>query len=403
MEQRRGETQRLAITCWDYAWPLGRDYGAVPGAVEARLDEAVARGFNAVRLDPYPHLVANPANGIHLDHCDILATADPRRRLPGGTHAVPIRRALRRFLDAAAVRDLKIWFSGFFVADSRARRSFVRRPGDFVDAWAETLDLVREWGHLDRLVAVDFCHHFPFPPWSHGAIRRLFGQAPRRPLPTRWHHHQETRVEQYLLEVPRALRARFPGVRVGLSTAAGDSEHLRQLDTSELDFLDFGVWLDDDPRFRLATAADLPIPGALGRRLAAPLRGALLDVTGDHWRGRLYDLLNRRLAFARVRRLQPVLGEGWLDPAGTPVSPPRSWMRLTEAVVARAVADGVQALTPTSLANPHNGWLWREADWLADLNHLILHGPVLDDPLFPGPVFNDREDAQESSPRASKR
>lgn len=391
MEQRRGETQRLAITCWDYAWPLGRDYGAVPGAVEARLDEAVARGFNAVRMDPYPHLVATPANGVHLDRCEILATADPRRRLPGGAQTVPIRRALRRFLDAAAERDLKICFSGFFMPDSRARRSFVRRPGDFVNVWAQTLDLVRNWGHLERIVALDFCHHFPFPPWSHGAIRRLFGQTPRRALPNQWHPHQEARVERYLLEVPRALRAHFPTLRVGLSAAAGDSEHLRQLDTSELDFLDFGLWLDDDPRFRLATGADLPMPGVLDRRLG-PLRGALRDAAGGHWRGRLYDLLNRRLAFARVRRLQPVLGEGWLEPTGEPTAPARSWMRFTETLVTRAVGDGVLALTPTSLANPHNGWLWSEVDWLAHLNHLILNGPGR-------PSIDDYE----SAPRASKR
>ena len=41
---------RLALTCWDYAWPLRREYGPGGGAVERALDEAVERGFNAVRL-----------------------------------------------------------------------------------------------------------------------------------------------------------------------------------------------------------------------------------------------------------------------------------------------------------------------------------------------------------------
>ena len=375
MGQRQGATGRLAITCWDYAWPLGSAYGVVPGAVEASLDEVVTRGFNTVRLDPYPHLLATPANSVHLDHCEILAEPDRRRGLPGGAVTVPIRKAFRRLLDAAAERDLKLWLTSFFLPDSRARRSFVRRPGDFVDVWVETLDLIRQWGHLDTVVAVDFCHHFPFPPWSHGPIRRLFGQSGQRSLPERWNREQEEGVERYLLEVPRALRAHFPEIRFGLSAAAADSEHLRQLDTSELDFLELGLWLDDDPRFRLATGADLPVPGILGRRLVAPLRGALLDATGDHWRGRLQEQLDRRLAFVRVRRLQPVLGEGWLAPLGNPVDLNRRWARFTETVVAQAVAAGVSALTPTSLAAPHNDWLWQEADWLAHLNHLILTGP----------------------------
>ena len=142
MGQRQVETGRLAITCWDYAWPLGPAYGAVPGAVEARLDEAVARGCNAVRLDPYPHLLATPANSVHLDHCEILAEPDLRRGLSGGAVTVPIRKAFQRLLNAAAERDLKLWLSGFFLPDSRARRSFVRRPGDFVDVWVETLELI---------------------------------------------------------------------------------------------------------------------------------------------------------------------------------------------------------------------------------------------------------------------
>jgi hypothetical protein len=54
---------------------------------------------------------------------------------------------------------------------------------------------------------------------------------------------------------------------------------------------------------------------------------------------------------------------------------PRGWAGFTEALVGQAVADGVAVMTPTSLARPHTPWLWREADWLAHLNHLILTGP----------------------------
>ena len=182
-------------------------------------------------------------------------------------------------------------------------------------------------------------------------------------------------MEQYLLEVPRALRALFPTIHFGVSAAAADTDYLRQLDTSELDFLELGLWLDDDPRYRLATGADLPVPGLLDRRLGAPLRRALMEATGEHWRGRLQQQLQRRLAFTRLRRLQPVLGEGYLNPQATPEQLPRGWAGFTEALVGQAVADGVAVMTPTSLARPHSPWLWREADWLAHLNHLILTGP----------------------------
>lgn len=371
MALRLADGGRLAMACWDYAWPLCRDYGAV----ERMLDETQARGFNALRIDPYPHLLASPTNSVHLDRCEILAQADPRRGIVPGAATVEIRKAFQRLLQAASARHIKLWLSGFFLPDSRARRSFVRGPGDYIDVWAQTLELARQWGQLETIVAVDFAHHFPFPPWSHGASRRLFGRAPLRGVPARWSERQERAVESYLLEVPRALRALFPGIRFGVSCAAGESERLRQLDTSELDFLDLGLWLDDDPRFRLASGADLPMPATVQRRLNAPVRELLLETTGQHWRERLHDLLGQRLAFTRLRRLQPVLGEGYLNLAGTPTALPRRWAAFNEALVARAVEDGVTVLTPTSLARPHTPWLWREVEWLAELNHLILTGP----------------------------
>ena len=52
------------------------------------LDETQQRGFNALRLDPCPHLVATPENGIHLDRCELMP--------PGGRQVeVKIRNALQ--------------------------------------------------------------------------------------------------------------------------------------------------------------------------------------------------------------------------------------------------------------------------------------------------------------------
>lgn len=372
MGQRQQDGARLAMACWDYAWPLGLDGRAAGGAVERLLDETVARGFNAVRLDPYPHLLATPDNGVHLDRCELLPEADHRRDVQAGATTVHIRQAFKRLLLAARDRGLKLWLTGFFLPDSRARRSFVRRPGDFVDVWAQTLELARQWGALDTIVAVDFCHHFPFPPGSYGSVRRIFGRAPNRPLPATWKRAQEQEVERYLLDVPRALRALFPDIRFGLSVSVSHAEYPRQMDTSELDFLDLGLWLDDDPRFRLASGADLPVPGVLRQRLAGPVRQALLETTGEHWSGRLQQQLERRLAFARVRRLEPVLGEGYLSLAKAPDNLPTGWAGLTEDVVLKALEEGVSVMTPSSLARPHTGWLWRETRWLADLNRMIL-------------------------------
>ena len=361
------DAQPLAMACWDLSWLLQRDIrdGAY-ASLERVLDETQQRGFNALRLDPCPHLIATPESGIHMDRCELMPQGLPATE-------VKIRHQLQQVLQSAHERGLKVWLSSRFINDSRARRSFVRRPEDFVRVWSETLALIEQWGYLGDVAGLDFCYQFPSLPYAHGVARRVFKRSPERPLPSHWSPAAGERLEDYLREIPRALHALFPSVPVGLSTTVALSEQFRQLDTSELDFLDFSVWLDDDPRYRLASGESLPASGLLGR-LANPMKQLLLDAGGMYWQRRLEDQLQRRMAFTRLRRLQPVISEGFVRLPPHLRKLPTGWADLHEMMVVNALTQGVQALTPTSLACPGYPWLWQEEEYLAHLNHLILSG-----------------------------
>ena len=112
----------------------------------------------------------------------------------------------------------------------------------------------------------------------------------------------------------------------------------------------------------------------LARRLASPVKQLLLDAGGMHWQRRMEDQLQRRMAFTRLRRLQPVIGEGFVRQPRHLRRLPTGWADLHEMMVVSALTQGVEAMTPTSLACPAYDWLWREEEYLAHLNHLILSG-----------------------------
>ncbi|MDX1803080.1 MAG: cellulase-like family protein [Alcanivorax sp.] len=363
---QQGNAQPLAMACWDMSWLLRRGRQGEYASLERVLDETQQRGFNALRVDPCPHLVATPEKGVHLDRCELLPDG-------GRPVEVKIRQALQTLLKAARERGLTLWFSSRFINDSRARRSFVRRPADFVAVWSETLSLIEGWGYLPQVAAVDFCHQFPAQPYAHGAARRIFRRAPDRPLPRQWSPRAGEEVEQYLLDVPRALRALFPSLNYGLSTTVALSEQLRERDTSELDFLDFSLWLDDDPRYRLASGEAVPLPGMLSR-LSSPVKHLLLEASGSHWERRLEDQLQRRLAFTRLRRLEPVLGGGFVQVPHHLRRMPPGWGDLQETMVVNAATQGVTVMTPATAACPEYPWLWREQDYLTHLNQMILAG-----------------------------
>ena len=51
-----------AITMWDFSWLERRWPGAGYEDWDLALDELVERGYNAVRIDVYPHLIAENPN-----------------------------------------------------------------------------------------------------------------------------------------------------------------------------------------------------------------------------------------------------------------------------------------------------------------------------------------------------
>lgn len=366
---------RLAITGWDHAWLTGRRGDRRDREnLNRTLDGVLDRGFSALWLDPCPHLVASPVSGIHLDRFELL---------PGGGHGprrpvlVRPRRALLELLSAVHERNLRVWFSSAFLPDTQARRSFVRRPRDFVRVWSETLDFIHRAGLGDTVTAVDIGREFPAPPAGWGAYRRIFYRHPRNPLPlTRtWSPETARRAEHYLLEVPRGLRAGFPQYFYGLSSASPVSRHLRQMDTSELDFLDFHLWLNDDRRFQLASGELLGrLPGPLAGPVQGRLAGLAWRARRDWWQQRLDERLEEFVAFCRVRRLEPALADGFVHFPGGGANQTLA-RELGNQVVSRALEKGVRVMTPGRQASPAGGALWDNMQWLARQTHRIRTGP----------------------------
>ena len=57
----KGEISPRAITMWDFSWLERRWPGAGYEDWDQVLDELSERGYNAIRIDAYPHLIAeNP-------------------------------------------------------------------------------------------------------------------------------------------------------------------------------------------------------------------------------------------------------------------------------------------------------------------------------------------------------
>jgi|SRR5690554_208380 len=363
------ELPRLALANWDHSWLTRND--SRQGAYRqlgSCLDALQERGYNGLRIDAFPHLIAARPDGVVIDRFEVLPAA--RRSVE-----VQPRHGLLELAKQAQQRKIRLWLSSSFLADSQSRRSFIRRPQDFISIWSQTLELLRQEGLLNTVVAVDFCQHFPLPPATHGASRYIFGSHPTNRLARLgiWSRATEQRAEEYLLEVPRSLRALFPSVAFGVSSGAASDKHLRVLDTSELDFIDSHLWLNDDPTFLLASGGLLNgVAPALAGRLQNKVAALAWRNGREQWQRHLTERISGLHDFARVRRINAAMGAGFVQIAHERRAD-WGWVReVCEFAVEQAVDNNVSVVCSAAQARPHHDGLWQETAWLKSLNQKIL-------------------------------
>ncbi len=168
---RRGP---LAITMWDFSWLERRWPGAGYEDWDTALDELKQRGYNAVRIDAYPHLIAAGADREwtllpQWNQQDWGAPAKCRVRVQPG---------LNEFIAKCAERSIVVGLSTWFREDVGKERMKVRGPRDLGLVWKAALDSIRPKALLDNILYVDLCNEFPLDVWAPFTPKGLLRGSP---------------------------------------------------------------------------------------------------------------------------------------------------------------------------------------------------------------------------------
>ena len=136
-----GTSRRQAVTMWEFSWLTRREGAEAEYADwDKVLDELAARGYDTIRMDAFPHLVARGPEGEQVDRFTIL----PQTPLfMWGNHApveVEPRAALVEFITKVRDRGMNVGLSTWFNDDSLHRAATVATPDDYARIWRETLD-----------------------------------------------------------------------------------------------------------------------------------------------------------------------------------------------------------------------------------------------------------------------
>jgi len=367
--------ERFATAMWDFSWATRRHGDEAEYADWDRvLDQLCERGYDNVRIDAFPHLIAADSKGAVADRFNILPQ---RKRFMWGNHEtveIEPRADLIAFMRKCKARDVSIGLSSWFVADSSRRRDQVRGPDDFFRIWNETLKLIDSAGLLDQILWVDLCNEFPLDIWAWGAAPAIFGRRHRTPvgvglraLP--WGHAVRVRVQDYLSSSIARLQQAWPELRFCYSFCNLVGEQMRLLDVSGFGVAEVHCWLADDLRWSLASlqlAALLEWP--LGTEVHAAVTRGTSTRTLRRWRdGLLAPLMTTWSQWAQENELPLITTEGWgpINYASRRDGPSDwKWVQsFASLAVESAIEMGWTGICTSNFCQPHHPGMWSDVSW----------------------------------------
>lgn len=152
----------LAIAMWDFSWLERRWPGAGFEDWDIALDELAERGYDAVRIDAYPHLVAWGREELWelLPAWHFLDWGAPTRT------DVRVMPSLTAFIAKCRDRNIKVALSTWFREDAKNVRMRIADASIHAEIWIETITAIEQAGLLDTILYLDFCNEWPGDKWA---------------------------------------------------------------------------------------------------------------------------------------------------------------------------------------------------------------------------------------------
>ena len=218
----------LAITMWEFSWIERRWPGAGYEDWDRALDELKERGYNAVRIDPFPHLLAaDPHKTWTLWpewSTQVWGSPDVNRIV-----LVP---ALYEFIGKCRDRGIKVGLSTWYRKDDADTRMKITGPEVMAANWIKTLDLIKGAGLIDSILYVDLCNEWPGEDW-----------APFMKPHLSYGHWDNPASLDYMQKAISLVRAKYPAMPLFFSVATGSMQSFFEHDLSYFDLLDPHIWM----------------------------------------------------------------------------------------------------------------------------------------------------------------
>ena len=366
--RRPGTKAPLAIAMWDFSWLERRWPGAGYEDWDRALDGLAERGYDAVRIDPYPHLLAvDPVRTWTLEPA--WTTNDWGS--PGLVDVVVLPN-LVSFIGKCRARGIKVALSTWLREDTSGVRRRITGKSH-IDGWLRTLELLKSAGLLEAILYVDLCNEWPLDvwvPWFEPG--RNSGD---------WYQPASL---AYMRDAIETIRRAYPALPLLFSFCNENSEAYLDHDLGFFDLFEHHLWMSqqNDNEFYKEVDYNYERFDLKGYRNLALKAEPAYRARPEHWAGLLRTRVTALAAQAARVHKPLITTECWalVDYKDWPKLE-WSWIKDLCKIGAETASDSGRwlGIATSNFCGPQFDGMWRDVRWHREMTAMIRSGPIAAD------------------------
>ncbi|WP_029906925.1 cellulase-like family protein [Prevotella sp. 10(H)] len=368
-EKKNFSVSARAITMWDFSWLERRWAGAGYEDWDEALDQLAERGYNAVRIDAYPHLIAkNSTKKWMLNEVwnqQVWGSPD--------LNEVQIQPNLNKFLEKCRTRDIKVGLSSWYRQDTDNTVMTITTPEIMADCWIKTLKSIEADGLLDAVMFVDLCNEWPGNLWA-----PYFSSQYPHVVWGQWYKEESLKWMKTALKI---MKEEYPEMPFLFSFDYGDVEKYNEVDTSFLDLYEHHIWMvhqNNSEFYKAVGYKDGQFSPQAYKSVVANAE-KLYREKPQYWQQLLVDKIEQMAKVARQNKRLVVTTECWgiVDYKDWPLLD-WGWVKeLCELGTITAANTGVWiGIATSNFCGPQFVGMWRDIEWHKRLTNIIKNSPI---------------------------
>jgi hypothetical protein len=346
----------LTISMWDFSWLERRWPGAGYENWDLILDQLKERGYNALRIDAYPHLIADDSQ----KEWTLLPVWDQQVWGSPDINKVRIQPSLNIFISKCRDRKIKVALSTWFREDTLNTRMKITSSEKMADVWIKTLDSIAKDGLIDSILYVDLCNEWPGDMWC-----PFFHNDP--PEKTWGYWHTETSMK-YMKQSIELLRTHYPDLLFCYSFDGDKPEFYAEKDLSFFDIIEHHSWMvkENSAEFYKITDYNYERFSPQGYKNIVAKAADTYKARPAYWQDLLTSKINRIAKSANKAKLPLITTECWgiVDYKDWPLLE-WDWIKELCEIGSLAAASTGQwiAVATSNFCGPQFVGMWRDIEW----------------------------------------